>query len=103
MSVNFYTARKRPAKVLEVNSGELLVETAGYISAEQRITNMMLAGQRLVESRRVHYDLQGDYDESAIQEYSDPTRSPNYDLADATQDTFSTNKRLKAFQTRQNR
>ena len=101
MSVKIYTARKRPAKVLEVNDGESLVETAGYISAEQRITNMMLAGQRLVESRRVMYDLQGEYNDATIHEFSDPTRSPNYDLADATQDAMSTNARLRAFQARQ--
>ena len=71
----------------EVNSGEILVETAGYLSTEKRINNMLLAGQRLVESRRTEYDLEGDYDNEDID--LDPTRDPGYDLADATQDMLS--------------
>ena len=76
--------RAKHARNPEVNSGEILVETAGYVSTEKRINNMILAGQRLVESRRTQYDLEGDYDSEDID--LDPTRDPGYDLADATQD-----------------
>lgn len=73
----------------EINSGELLVETAGYISAEQRIINIMRAGQRLQETRRemYDYDYEDDIDEDNI--YDDPTRDPGYDMADATQTSLS--------------
>ena len=79
--------RVKHTRLPEINSGEILVETAGYISTEKRINNMMLAGQRLVESRRTQYDLEGDYDNEDID--IDPTRDPGYDLADATQDMLA--------------
>lgn len=72
-----YNHEKSPG---EVNLGEVLVEKAGYIPAKVRIENMILAGQRLVEHRREMYDFDGeDIDES----FSDPTRSKNFDMADA--------------------
>ena len=65
----------------EVNLGKNLVERAGYIPAQARIENMILAGQRLVEHRKEMYDFSdgNDIDET----YSDPTRSKNYDMSDA--------------------
>lgn len=67
----------------EINNGETLVETAGYIPAQKKIENMILAGQRLVDYRKSqNYDFaDGKIDE----DFMDPTRSPNFDLADATQ------------------
>ena len=79
--------REKHTRHPEVNSGEILVETAGYLSTEKRINNMLLAGQRLMESRRIQYDLEGDYDNEDID--LDPTRDPGYDLADATQAMLS--------------
>ena len=77
-----FNAGNFPA-IPEKNSGEILIEKAGYISAEKRITNLMLAGQRLVESRKAQYDFpDGKIDET----FSDPTRRKGYDPADATQD-----------------
>lgn len=76
----------------EKNSGEILIEKAGYISAEKRITNLMLAGQRLVESRKAQYDFpDGNVDE----DFSDPTRRKGYDLADSTQDRLSLSVKIK--------
>lgn len=72
----------KKVSIPEKNSGRSPVETAGYIPANQRIENMMLAGQRLSESRKEQYDFpDGEIDES----YNDPTRSKNFDLADASQ------------------
>ena len=73
-----YTHEKSPG---EVNLGKSLVEKAGYIPAQARIENMILAGQRLVEHRKEMYDFSDgkDIDES----FTDPTRSKNYDMADA--------------------
>ena len=76
------------------NSGEKLVETAGYIPAQKRIENLMLAGQRLVASRQALYDCQGgeEFDDTIP---FDPTRDPGYDLADAAQDSLGIAERLK--------
>lgn len=64
----------------EKNSGKSIVESAGYIPAQKRIENMILAGQRLVDSRKEQYDFDGEVDE----DYTDPSRSPNFDMADAS-------------------
>ena len=76
----------------EVNSGEILVETAGYVSAEKRITNLMLAGQRLADYRKNLYDFE--HNQELDESFSDPTRAKNYDLADAFQDELSLHERL---------
>jgi len=75
-----YSHEKSPG---EVNLGKNLVEKAGYIPAQTRIENMILAGQRLVEHRKEMYDFSDgkDIDEN----YIDPTRSKNFDMADAFQ------------------
>lgn len=74
--------------------GPKLVETAGYISAKQRIENLILAGQRLDEYRYQMYDDDGEkFDEDNT--FIDPTRSSNYDLADAFQDAVKVQSRLK--------
>lgn len=74
-----YTIVRTPP---EVNSGPNLVERAGYIPAQVRIENMMAAGQRLIAHRAEMYDFKNmsEIDENFI----DPTRSKNFDLADAT-------------------
>lgn len=82
----------------EQNSGELKVERSGYISAETRITNLMLAGQRLVQSRKEAYDFP---DGKIDTDFYDPTRKKGYDLAEAFQDNLSVQDRLKASQTAQ--
>ena len=73
-----YTHEKSPG---EVNLGKNLVEKAGYIPAQARIENMILAGQRLIEHRKELYDFSdgNDIDET----FSDPTRSKNFDMSDA--------------------
>lgn len=65
----------------EINSGEIIVETAGYVSADQRITNLIRAGQRLEESRRAYYDyMPGD---DLNEDRYDPTRDKDFDIVDA--------------------
>lgn len=67
----------------ETNSGELLVEDAGSMSAEQRVELMISAGRRLQISKK-NYDFAPgeDVDETVMM---DPTRGPNFDLADGSQ------------------
>lgn len=82
--MEFYTQWKRPDKVnYEINSGEIRVEKAGYISAQKRIENLILAGQRLVASRSDQYDFAGEPD----LDYVDLTRSKNVDIVDVDQAT----------------
>lgn len=64
--------RKRPIQV----------ETAGYMRAQTRIENMINAGQRLVEYRKTQFDFDG---ENIDEDYYDPTRNKNLDMAEAFQ------------------
>ena len=74
-----YTHKSSPP---EINSGKSLVERAGYISAQKRIENMILAGQRLVDYRKSQFDFEGDKIDF---DFDDPTRNPNFDMDDASQ------------------
>lgn len=78
----FYTAYERPDPQLEPGGGESIVETAGYVPAEVQIMDMMAAGRRLGEYRRERYDFGAG--EKVPEDYYDPTRSPAFDLADAS-------------------
>jgi hypothetical protein len=75
----FQTKYKRLEVPEEKNSGELLVEQ-DYISTEKQILSMIHAGERLRIYRKECCDLQDDEEEFIL----DPTREPNFDLADAT-------------------
>lgn len=78
MEHQFNTPYRRTSSPAETNSGEVLVDRLGYASAEKRITSMMLAGQRLIESRRAEYDFTDD----RIDFNADPTRRKDVDLVD---------------------
>ena len=91
--MRFNTQYDRIKQPPESNSGITLVERAGYIPAQQRIENLMLAGQRLVQARKELYDFP---DGKIDHNFSDPTRSKNYDLADAFQDGLKVEARLNA-------
>jgi len=65
------------------NSGEIKVEKAGYIPIRDQINQMLLAGRRLNEYRKEFYDSTNPRDDIDV----DPTRSPDYDLADAFTDS----------------
>ena len=77
----------------EVNSGEILVERVGYISARDRIENLLLAGHRLENYRKEQYDFNSvdEIDET----FTDPTRNKSYDMADAFQATLALNAKFK--------
>ena len=91
--MRFNTQYDRVKQPPESNSGITLVERAGYISAQVRIENLMLAGQRLVQARKEMYDFP---DGKIDLNFTDPTRSKNYDLADGFQDGLKVEARLKA-------
>ena len=68
----------------EVNTGEYLVETAGYISPQKQIEGMINAGIRLQLARDEEFDLIGDPDVDLDQNFDDPTRHPGFDMSDAS-------------------
>jgi len=68
-------------------------EKAGYLPAKKIIEQMVMAGLRLKAFREDHYDL-GEQDEDDG-ESIDPTRSPGFDMADASQIALDLNRKLR--------
>lgn len=78
----FMTRYTRPDLPLESGGGESLVESAGYIPAQRQIEQFMTAGRRLALARKEMFDFP---DGVEREDFTDPTRSPNFDLADAVE------------------
>ena len=76
---NLAASRERKYEKLSTKSE---TEQAVYVPPQIQIENMLLAGRRLADARRDMYDFTSadEIDEDAY----DPTRSGNFDLADAT-------------------
>lgn len=74
-----YERKKSPA---EKNNGKRHVDKTGFIPAQRRIENIINAGRRLVAARSEMYDFP---DDKIDENFIDPTRSPNFDMADAFQ------------------
>lgn len=70
----------RPPVEQEMNDGICDVETAGYIPANVQIEQMIAAGERLGTYRKELYDVDVPVDDLDL----DPTRTPNFDMADAS-------------------
>jgi len=88
---------KRYGKPSEQNGAELFTEQSGYIPAQKRIENLLNAGQRLKDFRDQQFDF---VDENSIDDqFFDPTRTKNFDLADATQLQYDLTGRQKRLQT----
>lgn len=81
--VEIMTNYIRPERRKEVGGGPRIVEASGYIPTKIQVENMLLAGQRLNEYRKEQYDY-SDGDSVPDDVVPDPTRSPGFDLADAT-------------------
>lgn len=67
----------------EPGGGEKLVETSGYIPADVRIQELIMAGERLGDYRRESYDYGPDDEIDDLIE--DPTRHPSFGLEDGSQ------------------
>ena len=80
IDVEVFSQFKRPKPEKEINSGEQITETAGYIPADIQIQDMIAAGMRLGEYRREMYDFGAD--EEVPDDYVDLTRSPGVDVVD---------------------
>lgn len=84
--------RRFPKKYIILDNTRI-TESAGYITAQQRIENIINAGHRLEMYRKEQFDFpNGKIDES----FNDPTRSPNFDMADASTLALETDSRLSA-------
>ena len=80
--IKVYTKWDRPEKKYDPHSDEIIVERAGYIPPKLQVEQMFIAGERLAKHRKEMYDFS---DESKVNmEFSDPTRTPGFDLVDAT-------------------
>lgn len=94
--MQFNTPFNRTPSPGEINSGKELVERAGYVPTKKQIETYMLAGKRLAAYRA----SQGEYDfapgTEIDEDFSDPTRDGDFDLADAAQLSMSVEKSLQA-------
>lgn len=80
--IDINSAKDNPFKG-EILSKECITEQSGYIDPKTQIEDMILAGRRLNDYRKAQYDF--DSEEEIDETAFDPTRSGNFDLADATQ------------------
>nr|QJB18829.1 MAG: hypothetical protein [Microvirus sp.] len=90
--IEVYTHFKRPKVEKEINSGQQITETAGYIPADVQIQDMIAAGMRLGEYRREMYDF--DADDEVPENYFDPTRVPGVDVVDVERAGIAVNAKI---------
>lgn len=67
----------------ERNSGVCKTEVAGYVPAKIKIEQMIQAGRRLREFRENDFDFESE--EDIEEDFEDPTRAKNFDMADMTE------------------
>lgn len=72
-----------PAKKMEKNTSPSMTEQAGYVPTDRKIKEFFECGVRLKEARAAQYDFPPGVEPK--EDFSDPTRAPGFDLADATQ------------------
>ena len=80
--MRFNTPYDRDHTPEEPNSGEIITEQQGYISAQDQIEALIMAGQRLDESRAGYEFSEG---EDVPEDYFDPTTQKNLDMVEAQQ------------------
>lgn len=93
--VKIFSMARRPPRVKEsFPTGKRLVERAGFMSAKQRIENILAAGDRLLSARMEQYDYgdETDSDDMVI----DPTRNGGFDITDAQEIVRDVSERFKA-------
>lgn len=82
-------------EIFEVYPLPSQVVLRGYVDHNKRISEMIRAGLNLENWRQGKYDYPDD-DDTDKEYHVDPTRRPDYDLADASEDLRRINTRLKA-------
>lgn len=78
--IKVYDQFNRPPFEGEINSGEVLVETEGYVPSNVLIENMIYAGQRLDYSRSDYYEYQNG--EEVDEGYINPVLDKRLDIVD---------------------
>lgn len=76
-----YSQSNPPKPAGEYNSGEILVNTVGYRPLKLQIAEVLAAGQRLADYRKLAYDFTAG--QPTDDNFIDPTRAPDFDMADA--------------------
>lgn len=84
LDVPYQTPRNYSKFVPRTPNQERVIETSGYLDPKSQIESMMYAGQRLDAFRQGVYDFTHEGLTADDDVTVDPTRSPYYDLADAT-------------------
>nr|QJB21690.1 MAG: hypothetical protein [Microvirus sp.] len=90
----FLTAYNRKPGKGEENTGPVLVERAGYISPQKQVENLILAGKRLQAFRMENSEYDFQPGQVVDEDFTDPTRSTGFDLADAAVLAMGASKRL---------
>ena len=90
--VKVYTWYNAPPEEHEQNDGKSITEQS-FVPAHIQIAQMMRSGELLDQYRKGLYDFTEEEDDDM--EWSDPTRSPNFDLADASAILTSLSERQK--------
>lgn len=75
----------------EINNEDSVVEVLGYMDAKTQISRLITAGKKLVDYRKDQYDFNG---EEINENFYDPTRDSNFDIADASELSAGVNMRL---------
>jgi predicted DNA-binding transcriptional regulator YafY len=84
--MNFVTQFNKKPFDGEVNSGEIIVETAGYVPADRMIKRLCDAGLANAIARSRGQGIYGtDFVEDGEDPVVDPTQDSNFDLADASE------------------
>jgi hypothetical protein len=91
-----FTKWNRPKKVYEKGGGKLITEQFGNVSTKDQITRFLTAGISLANYRKEQYDILDDV-KPDFDDY-DLARTPNFDLADASQIKQSALERAKKMQ-----
>jgi len=77
----------------ERGGGPILVETSGYRDTQTMISELMLSGARLQAARMEEFDYPENVEPSEDAE-PDPTRAPDFDMADMSVLTRKTKRKL---------
>lgn len=71
-----------------------VTEQAGWLPVSKQVERLLVAGENLADFRRAVYDFSGEKEVPV--DFVDPTRSPGFDLADASEVHDAAMERLKA-------
>lgn len=86
---------ENPPEVGEIGSGELLVESSGYMTIEQQVSEFMAAGENLINYRKQQY---GEIDPGTEDDFELSVEATRPDPAEVTQMALSLSQRFEEFE-----